>query len=84
MKKITTDEARSEMYRLLKKVDMGDKIYELAQDIFQGCINVIEINTEITDKDEYLDSCQEWYDEIQEDFYQTVYDMIQDFFDATV
>lgn len=78
-KKITIEDAQRAMYEKLEKVSMGDKVYEFAQDIFQGFINMIETENEIKDAEERLESDQEWYDEIQEDFYQTVYDKLTDF-----
>ena len=81
-RKMTIDDARYEMFKMLREKDMGDDIYELAQKIFQGCINVIETNTEITDKEEYLDRDEEWYDAIQEEFYQGVYDKAKLFLDG--
>jgi hypothetical protein len=78
-RKITIDEAQALMYNSLNVVDFGDKVYELAQDIFQGFINVIETKCEIEGVEEYLDSDQAWYDEIQEDFYQQVYDKLTEF-----
>ena len=78
-RKISIDEAQALMYNSLNVVDFGDKAYELAQDIFQGFINVIETNCEIEGVEEYLDPDQEWYDEIQEDFYQQVYDKLTEF-----
>lgn len=77
-KKITIDEARSKMFTLLGKKSMGDAVYELAQDIFQSCINVIETNNEVIDND-VLDRDEEWYDEIQDEFYQQVYNKLIDF-----
>ena len=81
-KKITIDDARYEMFRMLRQKDMGDDIYELAQRIFQGCINVIETGNEITDKDEDLDRDEEWYDAIQEVFYQEVYAKAKNFLEG--
>lgn len=78
-KKITIDDARYEMFKMLRNKDMGDTVYEVAQNIFQGCINVIETGNEITDEDEWLDINEEWYDAIQEEFYQEVYNKLTDF-----
>ena len=69
------------MFKMLREKDMGDDIYELAQRIFQGCINVIETGNEITDNDT-LDRDEEWYDAIQEDFYQEVYAKAKNFLDG--
>lgn len=80
--KLDISGAQKLMFELLDKVDMGDKIYELAQDIFQGCINVVETNSTIKGVEEYLDSGEEWYDEIQEEFYQKVYDKVKQFMGA--
>lgn len=80
--KLTIEGAQKYMFDLLNKEDMGDRIYELAQDIFQGCINVVENNSVIEGVEEYLDTGQAWYDEIQEEFYQAVYDKMTDFLTA--
>lgn len=80
-KKMTIDDARYKMFKMLREKDMGDDIYELAQRIFQGCINVIETGNEITDNDT-LDRDEEWYDAIQEDFYQEVYAKAKNFLDG--
>jgi hypothetical protein len=77
MAKIDVEQAENKMFELLAKEDMGDRIYEFAQDIFQSCINVVETNSEIDDRD--LDSTEEWYDEIQDDFYQSVYEKMTEF-----
>lgn len=81
MKQITMLEAQKKMFDLLKEKDMGDTIYEAAQAVFQDAINAIETGNEIIDKDE-LDTGQEWYDEIQEEFYYAVYDKLAEFLRA--
>lgn len=76
--KITIEQAQKCMFELLKKADLGDRVYEFAQNVFQGFINFIETGAEIKDK-EKLDSGEAWYDEIQEEFYQAVYDKLTEF-----
>jgi hypothetical protein len=76
--KLTIEQAQHAMFELLKKADLGDRVYEFAQGIFQGFINFLETGAEIKDK-ERLDSGEEWYDGIQEEFYQAVYDKLTEF-----
>ena len=73
MARITIEEAEQKMFDLLNAEDMGDRIYEFAQELFQRYINVIESGNTITNKD-VLDRYEEWYDGVQEEFYQAVYD----------
>lgn len=67
------------MFWLLDKYDLWDAVYEFAQEVFQDCIKRIEDAFNITDIDRYLDTDQEWYDEIQEEFYEAVYDKLAAF-----
>ncbi len=76
---LTIEQAEQKMFDMLKAEQMGDRIYEFAQELYQRYINVIETGTEIEGKDEYLDSDEEWYDEIHDEFFQTVYDRIRKF-----
>lgn len=76
--KLTIEQAQYCMFDRLKKADLGDRVYEFAQNIFQRFINFIETGAEIKDK-ERLDSGEAWYDEIQEEFYQAVYDKLTEF-----
>ena len=76
---MTIEQAEQKMFDMLKAEQMGDRIYEFAQELYQRYINVIETGTEIEGKDEYLDSDEEWYDEIHDEFFQTVYDRIRKF-----
>lgn len=76
---ITIGQAQAKMFALLNVEQMGDRVYEFAQDLFQKYIAFIEKSYKIDGVEEYLDIDEEWYDEIQEEFYQAVYDKINDF-----
>ena len=80
--RITIEQAERKMFGLLQTEDMGDRVYELAQDLYQKYIQYIEEHFEITGKEEYLDSDQEWYDSIYEEFFQAVYDAMVKFLTA--
>ena len=75
---ITSDYAIEMMFDTLSEEHIEDRIYEFAQELFDGYIAQIEDNNEITDKDKY-DSGEEWYDEIREEFFQAVYDKMLGF-----
>lgn len=74
----TSDEACQMMFDTLDNECMGDRVYEFAQELFDGYIHWIEDHVEISDKDVF-DSGEEWYDEIREEFFQAVYDRMLDF-----
>ena len=69
---ISTEEAREKLLSSLDKEDFGDRVYEFAQNLFQNGINVIETKNAISDDDPHDDVM--WYDDVQEEFYQKVYD----------
>ena len=73
MARITIEEAREDLFSQLRCESIGDRIYEFAQELFQRYINLIECADEVTGLD-VLDSGEEWYDGVQEEFYQAVYD----------
>lgn len=74
---MTIKQAEQKMFDMLKAEQMGDRIYEFAQALYQRYINVIEtgnkINTDVLDQDE------EWYDGVHDEFFQAVYDRIAKF-----
>ena len=77
--KITTAGAEQKMFALLALEDMGDRIYEFAQELYQRYIRQIE--------DEFKVECPdwpdvEWYDGIYEDFFQEVYAKMIEFLTA--
>ena len=71
-KPISAEEAREKLLSILDKEDFGDRVYEFAQSLFQSGINVIETKNAISDEDPHGDMM--WYDDVQEEFYQKVYD----------
>ena len=84
MKEIEIWEAEQKMRDMLESESMGDRIYEFAQDLFQRYIGVIEASNRIVDADGFYceGDCHDgvaWYDDIQEEFYQAVYDRMIDF-----
>lgn len=81
--RITMSQAQDKMFELLERICIGDEVYELAQGLFTFLINQIEANNCITDAEE-LDSGEEWYDGIREDFFQEVYDRMLNFLKAEV
>lgn len=76
-KQITIADAEQMMFDTLEEMDLGDKIYEFAQDLYQGHIQYIEDNYEVDESD--LGSGERWYDAIYEEFYQAVYDAMVKF-----
>lgn len=77
-------QAQSLLLDNLDKEDFGDRVYEFAQNLFQSGINVIESNHEIRDiNGELADSEHSnevmWYDDVQEEFFQKVYDKLTEF-----
>ena len=83
-KKIYDFEAQSMLLGSLDKENFGDRVYEFAQDLFQSGINVIESNNEIRDIDGNLADSEHsnedmWYDDVQEEFFQKVYDKLTKF-----
>ena len=78
MDKITVYEAQKKVYELLYNEYLGDRVYEFAQNLFNKYINWVELKNEIIDKDVF-ESSEEWYDEIREDFFETVYEKLIDY-----
>ena len=81
--KINIYQAQEMLLQTLDKHDFGDRVYEFAQEQFQNGIAVLEQKYDITDVDgkviEDDGSGEEWYDDVQEQFYQKVYDKTLDF-----
>lgn len=83
--KINIYNAQELLMQSLDKKDFGDRVYEFAQEQYQNAIAVIEQKYDITDVDgqviteEDSHGEQEWYDEVQEMFYQKVYDRTLEF-----
>lgn len=69
---ISAEEAQEKLLSSLDKEDFGDRVYEFAQNLFQSGINVIETKNTISDEDPQ--GGMMWYDDVQEEFYQKVYD----------
>lgn len=80
MDKISIESAEQMMYMLLDKEDMGDRIYEFAQELYQRYIRKIEENFEVDESN--LDINERWYDAIYEEFFQAVYDEMVKFLTA--
>lgn len=82
---LCVDDAEQMMREMLAKESMGDRVYEFAQVLFHRYINVIEAGHRICDAEgPYGDSedCHDgvaWYDDIQEEFFQSVYDRLLNF-----
>ena len=76
--RIDIEQAEQKMFELLKKEQMGDRIYEFAQDLYQRYINVLETKYNITNKD-VLDRDEEWYDNVHDEFFQGVYNRMLGF-----
>lgn len=78
--KITTAGAEQKMFALLAREDMGDRIYEFAQELYRRYIEFIQYSYDIegaTDEDDVA-----WYDGIYEDFHQEVYAKMIEFLTA--
>lgn len=75
---LTVQEAERELLSTLDNVSFGDKVYELAQDLYQGGISMIESSHGITGTD-LFDSGEMWYDSIREEFFQEVYNKLSNF-----
>lgn len=74
MSKITIAQAESEIFDMLAAENMGDRIYEFAQGLFDKYVNLIECADEV-DMDA-LERDERWYDHAREEFFQTLYDRI--------
>lgn len=72
MAQLTVEQAQRELFSMLNAEDMGDRIYEFAQDLFERYVNLIECADKI-DTDT-LESDEAWYDDAREEFFQAVYD----------
>lgn len=81
MDKISIESAEQMMYMLLDKEDMGDRIYEFAQELYQRYIRLIEDNFKVECPD-CMSRDEEWYDGIYEDFHQEVYAKMIEFLAA--
>lgn len=79
MDKISIESAEQMMYMLLDKEDMGDRIYEFAQELYQRYIRKIEDEFKV-ERPDWTDV--EWYDGIYEDFFQEVYAKMIEFLTA--
>ena len=70
--KITQGEAIKKVFDSLSETDMGDVVYECAQNLMQGFVQFIEDHYDIEDCSDA--DCVMWYDEIYDEFHQAVYD----------
>lgn len=77
MAQLTVEQAQRELFSMLNAEDMGDRIYEFAQALFERYVNLIECADKI-DTD-VLESDEAWYDDAREEFFQAVYDRILKF-----
>lgn len=78
MAKISIEQAEQMMFDSLAKEDMGDRIWEFAQELYQKYIRQIEEKHTVVNKD-VLDRDEEWYDGIYEEFFQEVYERMINF-----
>jgi len=81
---LSVGDAEQMMRDLLSKESMGDRVYEFAQNLFQRYINVIHAGHRIANIDGVFEDDNDhggeaWYDGIQEEFFQAVYDRMSDF-----
>lgn len=74
---MTVEQAEQKMFDMLNAEQMGDRIYEFAQELYQRYINVIETGNKINT--DVLDRYEEWYDGVHDEFFQAVYDRINKF-----
>lgn len=81
MDKISIESAEQMMYMLLDKEDMGDRIYEFAQELYQRYIRKIEDEFKV-ERPDCMSRDEEWYDGIYEDFFQEVYAKMIEFLTA--
>ena len=81
MDKISIESAEQMMYMLLDKEDMGDRIYEFAQELYQRYIRKIEEEFKV-ERPDCMSRDEEWYDGIYEDFFQEVYAKMIEFLTA--
>lgn len=72
-KKISIEQAENLMLDKLAKEDMGERIYDFAQELYQQYIREIEDKYRVENPN-VLDRYEKWYDGIYEEFFQTVYD----------
>ena len=80
MNTIKEQNAQDKLFKLLERIDMGDAVYEMAQSIFQKCIDDVESNGMVVDNDgNDYDSGEAWYDDVQEDFFECVYEKLKKF-----
>ena len=79
--KITAIEAEQKMFALLAREDMGDRIYEFAQELYQRYIRKIEDEFKV-ERPDCMSRDEEWYDGIYEDFFQEVYAKMIEFLTA--
>lgn len=77
MAQLTIEQAQRELFSMLNAEDMGDRIYEFAQNLFERYVNLIECADKI-DTD-MLESDEAWYDDAREEFFQAVYDRAKNF-----
>ena len=74
---ISIKDAEKKIMEVLDKTSMGDVVYTVANDLFQGCVNVVETGNIV--RGDNLDSGEAWYDDIRDSFVQAVYDKMLDF-----
>ena len=84
MNTIKEQNAQDKLFKLLESIDMGDAVgdavYEMAQSIFQKCIDDVESNGMVVDNDgNDYDSGEAWYDDVQKDFFECVYEKLRNF-----
>ena len=87
MKEISIGDAQQMLFDMFSKDSIGDRVYEFAQDLFFMYVFKIEAKTRIMDSDgNRCESCDgdgsAWYDDVEEDFFQEVYDKARAFLNS--
>ena len=77
---ISQEQAQQELIQAVEKIELGDRLYELIQDLCNKSIQDIESRCTIVDVDgvPYDDTDDVmWYDDCREDFMKAVFEKIQ-------
>lgn len=83
MERLSIEQAEHKLFDLLYSESIEDRLYELAQDLFNRSVRKLEEEYEVEDL-EFLESDAEWYDDSYDEFIRQAFGRMSDFLTATV
>lgn len=83
---ISKDDAEDILFKSIETIEIGDRIYELAQDEFNKLVDTVNAKYTVVDDDGCVydgSDGVEWYDDCREEFMKAIFSMCEDFFNQS-